>query len=126
MRQEHPIILKPITLGDLWRTRLYMELSPGMRCIGRSPEAVLAEHEEVLRYQASGWRELDGRVVTTWPKDDLPEAGHGHVANAEGAEQDEHEEQDDDHPDDDLDGRGHGDVLLDEIQGNAADDEDEE
>lgn len=46
------IILPPIELEPILRTRLYLELGTGMRCIARSPEAALAEREEVLVYQA--------------------------------------------------------------------------
>lgn len=78
------IVLPPITLGDCWRTRLHMDLSPHVRLIGRSPEAIFAARHDLLEYEAQLPTSLP------WPQD-LPEAGHGDIADAEGAEQDEDE-----------------------------------
>jgi hypothetical protein len=96
-----------VELSPGMRTRLYMELGPGLRCIGRSAEAVLEAREDVMQYE-------------------LSHPGDGDIADTEGSEQDEDEEEHDDDTDDDLHGLGHGDEVLDKVEGNAADDEDQE
>ncbi len=95
-----------VELSPGMRTRLYMELGPGLRCIGRSAEAVLEAREAVMEYE-------------------LSHPGNGDVTDTEGPEQDEHEEEHDDDADDDLDGRADGDVGFHEVEGDAADDKDE-
>jgi hypothetical protein len=106
MRQEHPIIFKPLNLDPPMRTRLYLDIGPGYRCAARSCEAVLDARVDLEEY--------------------LAQVRNGDIPNAEGAEQDEHQDQDDDDADDDLDGGAHGDEILDEIEGDTADDEDQE
>jgi hypothetical protein len=96
-----------IELSPLMRTRLYMELGPGLCCIGRSAEAVLEAREAVMEYE-------------------LSHPGYGDVPDAEGAEQDEDEEEHDDDTDDDLHGLGHGDEVLDEVERDPADDKDQQ
>lgn len=96
-----------IELSPLMRTRLYMELGPGLRCIGRSAEAVLEAREAVMAYE-------------------LSHPGDGDVPDAEGPEQDEHKQEHDDDADDDLDGRAHGDVGFDEVERDTADDKDQQ
>lgn len=96
-----------VELSPGMRTRLYMELGPGLRCIGRSAEAVLEAREAVMAYELSQ------------PRD-------GDVPDAEGPEQDEHEEEHDDEPDDDLDRRGHRDVGLEEIEAESTDGKDQD
>jgi hypothetical protein len=44
---------RELELSPLMRTRLYMELGPGTRCIGRSAEAVLEAREAVMEYEAA-------------------------------------------------------------------------
>jgi hypothetical protein len=106
MRQEHPIIFKPLDLDPPMRTRLYLDIGPGYRCAARSCEAVLDARVDLEEY--------------------LAQVRNGDIANTEGAEQDEHQDQHDDNADDDLDGGAHGDEILDEIEGDTADDEDQE
>jgi hypothetical protein len=96
-----------IELSPLMRTKLYIELSPGVKCFGRSAEAVLEAREAVMEYE-------------------LSHPGDGHVPDAEGPEQDEHEEEHDNDTDDDLHGLGHGDEVLDEVERDPADDKDQQ
>jgi hypothetical protein len=96
-----------VELSPGMRTRLYMELGPGLRCIGRSAEAVLEAREAVMAYELAQ------------PRD-------GHISDAEGPEQDEHEEEHDDDTDDDLHGLGHGDEVLDKVERDPADDKDQQ
>ncbi len=42
---------REVELSPGMKTKLYMESGPGLRCIGRSAEAVLEAREAVMQYE---------------------------------------------------------------------------
>jgi hypothetical protein len=106
MRQEHPIIFKPLDLDPPMRTRLYLDIGPGYRCAARSCEAVLDARVDLEEY--------------------LAQVRNGDIPNAEGSHEEDDQEDHDDDADGDLEGRGDGELVLDEIEDHATDDEDQE
>jgi hypothetical protein len=59
---------REVELSPGMKTKLYMELSPGLKCFARSPEAVLKAREAVMEYEAAMVLEASLTQYPPWPR----------------------------------------------------------
>jgi hypothetical protein len=59
---------REVELSPGMKTKLYMELSPGLKCFARSPAAVSEAREAVMEYEAAMVSEASLPLCPPWPR----------------------------------------------------------